>query len=68
MKTAQLRIFNQIFQSCNDMRIAQGKDWGKVLHKHLVQPTVFFRFRAPNSDEIFGLTQANFDANSADFH
>ena len=32
------------------------------------QYTVFFRFWAPNSDRFFGLTQANFGANSADFH
>ena len=28
----------------------------------------FFRFWAPNPDQFFGLTQANFEANSADFH
>ena len=29
--------------------------------------SVFFRFWAPNSDRFFGLIQANFEANSADF-
>ena len=28
----------------------------------------FFRFWAPNSGRIFGLTEANFGANSSDFH
>ena len=28
----------------------------------------FFLFLAPNSDRNFGLTEANFEANSADFH
>ena len=37
--------------------------------RYCVQTTqCFFRFRGPKSDRFFGVTQANFEANSADFH
>ena len=53
------------------------KSWGffeKLLsgvlstkNSELLWSVFFFRFWAPNSDRFFGLTQANFEANSANF-
>ena len=51
-----------------DFIILKNPDPEKALKKSEPCSVGFFRFWAPNSERFFGLTQANFEANSADFH